>query len=264
VRVIEADSAARRKGAGKRSAQLVQPRAAAAVIAGPPMAWLAEIAKSLSRFAEAYANQRATPASKMPNAVWPCIDHSDFKAEIPHIAYRYTLLPALHAKRISDFLCRALLDSEIYPLARDMDNPATVLSKAVGPGATFYLQKHARGGGWATAGAILLILMAIIFALAGVFDASVVFLGLAFWIFISKFKKRTAIGSAVAEMSLELRNIHRQLTKIRDEIGGGSYDGATIVNRLKVAETSGAYVPSIIYSLLYHLHNGVNRGWLGL
>jgi len=51
VRVIEADSAGRRKGAGQRSAQLIQPRGAAAVIAGPSMAWLAEIAKSLSRFA---------------------------------------------------------------------------------------------------------------------------------------------------------------------------------------------------------------------
>jgi len=125
-----------------------------------------------------------------------------------------------------------------------------VLSKAVGPRATFHLQKHERGSGWATAGAILLILMAIIFALAGVFFVSVVFLGLALWIFISKSNKRKAISSAVAEMSLGLRDVLMQLTKIRDEIGGGSYDGATVVNRLKVAETSGAYVPSIIYSLL--------------
>jgi hypothetical protein len=186
----------------------------------------------------------------MPNAVWPCIDYSEFKAEIPHIAYRHTLLPGLRAKRISDFLCRALLDSEIYPLAREVDNPAIVLSNAVGPGATFHLQKHARGSGWATAGAILLILIAIIFALAGIFVVSVVFLGLAIWIFISKYNKRKAIGSTVAEMSLALRGVHNQLTKIRDEIGGGSCDAATVVNRLKVAETSGAYVPSIIYSLL--------------
>src|SRR5882724_2110701 len=55
---------------------------------------------------EAYANQRTTPSSKMPNAVWPCIDHSEFKAEIRHIAYRYMLLAKLRTKRISDFLCR--------------------------------------------------------------------------------------------------------------------------------------------------------------
>ena len=47
-----------------------------------------------------------------------------------------------------------------------------------------------------------------------------------------------------------LRAAHAQLTQIRDEIGGGSYDGATVVNRLKAAEASGAYVPSIIYALL--------------
>jgi hypothetical protein len=199
---------------------------------------------------EAYANQHATPASKMPNAIWPCIDHSEFKVEIPHIAYRYALLPALRAKRISDFLCRALLDSEIYPLAREVDNPASVLSNVVGPLGALNLQRHERGSGWTTAGATLLILMAIIFALAGAFVVSVVFVGLVIWIFVSRSNKRKAISGTLGEISLGLKTIHGQLSQIRDEIAAGSYDGATIINRLKVAEASGAYVPSIIYRLL--------------
>ena len=48
-RVIETDSA--RAVPDPRSAQLIQPGAAAAVITVPSMAWLAEIATSLSQFA---------------------------------------------------------------------------------------------------------------------------------------------------------------------------------------------------------------------
>src|SRR5262245_54540387 len=51
ARVIEADSARARMGAGPEIAQLIQPGAAAAVTTVPSMAWLAEIATSLSQFA---------------------------------------------------------------------------------------------------------------------------------------------------------------------------------------------------------------------
>lgn len=131
-----------------------------------------------------------------------------------------------------------------------MDNPDSVLASAVGPRAALHLQTQDRGSGWATAGGILLILLGIIFALAGLFAVAAIFLGLALWIFISKSNKRKAVRGALGELSMGLRTVHAQLTQIRDEIGGGSYDGATIVNRLKDAEASGAYVPSIIYSLL--------------
>jgi hypothetical protein len=116
---------------------------------------------------EAYANQQATPASQMPNAVWPCIDHSEFKQEIPHVAYRYMLLSALHEKKLTEFLCRALLDSEIYPLAREMDKPASALPSVVGPRATFQLHKQEQSSGWLTTAGILLILLCTFFAVAG-------------------------------------------------------------------------------------------------
>src|SRR5438105_14341305 len=48
-RVIEADSARAVSVPDPRSAQLIQPGAAAAVITVPPMAWLAEIVTSLSQ-----------------------------------------------------------------------------------------------------------------------------------------------------------------------------------------------------------------------
>ena len=51
ARVIEADSARAVSVPAPRSAQLIQPGAAAAVITGSSMAWLAEIATSLSQFA---------------------------------------------------------------------------------------------------------------------------------------------------------------------------------------------------------------------
>src|SRR5437868_14455735 len=50
ARVIEADSARAVWVPDPRSAQLIQPGAAAAVITVPSMAWLAEIATSLSQF----------------------------------------------------------------------------------------------------------------------------------------------------------------------------------------------------------------------
>ena len=172
---------------------------------------------------EAYANQRTTPPSKMPNAVWPCIDHSEFKAEIPHIAYRYTLLSTLRAKRITDFLCRALLDSEIYPLAREMDNPHSVLASTVGQRATLQLQKQEKGSGWATAGGIFLLLVAGIFALAGVFLVSAILLGLALWIFISKSNagqqktRRTKAAQKVRLAKIQPVEENSRLSKSKDK-----------------------------------------------
>src|SRR5712692_3807690 len=51
ARVIEADSARAVGVPDPRLAQLIQPGAAAAVITVPSMAWLVEIATSLSQFA---------------------------------------------------------------------------------------------------------------------------------------------------------------------------------------------------------------------
>ena len=65
--------------------------------------------EDLALVLEAYANQRLT------NAVWPCIDHAEFKAEIPQIAHRYERLPELHATRIGDFICKALLIPRSIP-----------------------------------------------------------------------------------------------------------------------------------------------------
>src|SRR3954447_4131241 len=66
AQVIEADSARAVWVPDPRLAQLIQPGAAAAVITVPSMAWLAEIATSLSQFAQPYARRaRREDASKM-------------------------------------------------------------------------------------------------------------------------------------------------------------------------------------------------------
>ena len=53
--MIEADGASAVRVPDPRSAQLIQPGAAAAMITVHSMAWLAEVATSLSRFASVSA-----------------------------------------------------------------------------------------------------------------------------------------------------------------------------------------------------------------
>src|ERR1700674_5890203 len=60
ARVIEADSARAVWVPDPRSAQLIQPGAAAAVVTVPSMAWLAEIAASLLQFASLSAGDGYT------------------------------------------------------------------------------------------------------------------------------------------------------------------------------------------------------------
>jgi hypothetical protein len=67
-----------------------------------------------------------------------------------------------------------------------MENPSSALPSAFGHQGAYHLKKQATGSGWATAGGIILLLVAIIFALGGVFVVSIIFLGLALWIFVAK------------------------------------------------------------------------------
>jgi hypothetical protein len=199
---------------------------------------------------EAYANQRTEPSNKMPNAVWPCIDHSEFKADIPRVAYRYLSLTELHSDRFSDFLCRALLDSEIYPLAREMEHPRSILPAAIGHVAAYNLEANEKGSAFATIGAVLLLLAAIYLGALAAYLPAILAGGVAIWIFATKSRNRKAVANALGEISVGLRAAHGRLTQIRDEISRGTYEPTTIVSRLKAAEAESVYVPSIIYSVL--------------
>jgi hypothetical protein len=206
--------------------------------------------RDIGMILEAYTNQRIEPAANMPNAVWPCIDHCEFKADIPRIAERYLSLSELHADRVSDFLCGALLDSEIYPLAREMENPRLVLPTALGEGAAYNLQRREKGSGFATAGAVLLLVMAVVLLASTAYFGAMLAGGAGVWIFATKSRNRKALTTALGEISGVLRTAHGKLTLIRDEISRGSYDRSAIVSRLKAAEASDIYIPSIVYSVL--------------
>src|SRR5207245_7447106 len=122
-------------------------------------------------------------------------------------------------RRISDFLCRALLDSEIYPLAREMENPYSVLPSAIGYKATFALQK---GSTFASIGGLFLVLLSVIFGLEGAPIAAIIFGGVATAIFAAKTLKKKNVNTGLGEIAIALRDAHAQLTLVRDEISSGS------------------------------------------
>jgi hypothetical protein len=200
---------------------------------------------------EAYASQRAADPKSMPNAIWPCIDHAEFKIEIPRIAETYLRLTEIHVPPITNFLCRALLDSEIYPLGREVNDPVSAIASASGPRVAAAVLDQQSASAVATwMGGIALLVVAALFAIAEVNWLAVLLLIGAVWLFVARSRRTAKINTALAEVSQRLRAIYNRLVQVRDEVSGGSYNSAAIEARLKAAETDGAYVPSIIYSLL--------------
>jgi hypothetical protein len=112
-----------------------------------------------------------------------------------------------------------------------------------------YKHKGSSGVGTWIVG-ILLLLFAALFAAAGISWLAIGLLLGTIWIFVAHSRRKTKINAALGEIGQSLRGVHNKLAQIRDEVASGSYNSAAIQERLKAAETEGAYVPSIIYSLL--------------
>ena len=68
-------------------------------------------------------DQRQLALNPKSGRSYPLIDDADFKNEISDVASRYLELPNVQAPGVTNYLCCALLDTELYPLAREMKAP---------------------------------------------------------------------------------------------------------------------------------------------
>jgi hypothetical protein len=95
---------------------------------------------------EAYENQRAMDRNPKSTESWPRIDDADFKKEIPDMARRYLELPDVQAPGMTNYLSCALLDTELYPMAREMKDPRNLISSAGGPQVVMVMFSHSLFG----------------------------------------------------------------------------------------------------------------------
>jgi hypothetical protein len=209
------------------------------------------ILDSVGELLTAYENERL--AKKNPNAtgLWPRIDDADFKQDIIGIAKRYIDLPDLHAPGMTRLLACAVMDTELYPLAREMEDPAMAMARVGGPKvalAMFSQTTFGRISGWIVSVVILGIAAVSWFlGLSWLAIALAVFLA---WGISREIISGRKIRAVIFKGGLKLRALHQMLGLIRTEIASGSVNTPVIKERLRTSEREGAYVPSILYSLL--------------
>lgn len=101
---------------------------------------------------EAWHNELAPEDEKNSRASYPLIDTIDFKSEMPAIAKRYLGTPASQTPFFTNVICAGLLDSELYPLKREIAAPETFFFR-YGAGSFVAAFFEASGAKSATAGA---------------------------------------------------------------------------------------------------------------
>ncbi len=206
---------------------------------------------ALGELLEAYENQRAVDRNPKSTESWPRIDDADFKKGIPDIAHRYLELPDVQAPGVTNYLCCALLDTELYPLAREMKGPRNVISSAGGPQVAMAMFSHSLFGRIFTWFINFIFLtLAALAVLAGFLWVAIGLVVLVMWSVVGGIWQGRRVKKLVFEVGQKLRLAHSKLSIIRDEIGSGNYNSDIVKERLRSLEAEGTYMPSILYSLL--------------
>jgi hypothetical protein len=208
-----------------------------------------ELEEQFKFIRQAYENQRAY--ERTGKHQWPRIDDAEFKGELPEIASLYLSTPGFQSAPRTDFLCKALLDTEIYPLKREMEDPSIAIPTIFGADVAAVVNRNRSSSGYGTwIGATALALFGLIFLVTELFWVGLILIGCGVSIVAARMRKQSKIKAGLAEISQRLRSIHGPMVSIRNEIEGGGYSASTMQVRLKNLESAGAYFPSIIYSLL--------------
>jgi hypothetical protein len=206
---------------------------------------------SVSELLDAYENQRELDLNPKSTKSRPLIDDADFKEEIPDMAHRYLELPGVQAPGVTNYLCCALLDTELYPLAREMKDPTDAISSAGGPQVARVMFSHSLFGrifAWFIN--FIFLALAALAALAGFPWVAIGLVVLVVWSVVGGIWQGRRVKKAVFGVGQKLRLAHGKLSIIRDEIGSGNYNSDVVKERLRSLEAEGTYVPSILYSLL--------------
>jgi hypothetical protein len=201
---------------------------------------------------EANWNQKVFDDSRGKKQNYPMIDDVDFKSEAPNTAERYLENQQLASPVVAGFIAVALLDSELYPLAREFKDPLLTLVKNSSPKVAQGVIGLGSRGGRLIAWIINLVILGSGFWLA---TGNYFWLG---WILIA-YGAYSLIIVTVQSIRVrrglhvfgnQLQAIHRALKLDRDEIASGAFDPPSMITRLKQQESNGAYIPSLVYPLL--------------
>jgi hypothetical protein len=213
----------------------------------PEVAFLIE---AVSELLDAYENQRKLDLNPKSTKSWPLIDDADFKQEIPDMARRYLKLPGVQAPGVTNYLCCALLDTELYPLAREMKDPSDAISSAGGPQLARAMFSQSLFGRISAFTSFIILALSAFAALTGFRWAAIGLIVLVIWIVVGHISHGGRVKKFVFAFSQKLRVAHSKLSNVRDEIRSGNYNSDVVKERLRLLEAEGTYVPSILYSLL--------------
>ena len=211
-----------------------------------------EVLGGLLQIDEARFNQSLVDSKRSDDSLYPLIDHLHFKDEIVGIAGRYIETPMLHSRPLSLFLLVTALDTELYPLKRDVRNPLEIMSRYTeNPNvklALFSQSQFGRGSNW------IMRLLMLSLASAALFNEwywiGSAITALLVWHLISSFLLKRHVRKASFVVQENMTASRRSLELVRSEIATGGFDADAMSQRIKRSEESGLFVPSVVYPLL--------------
>ena len=186
------------------------------------------------------------------------IDHAHYKVELEHLAGRYTQTPELQAPCFTHTITATMLDTELYPLRREAEEPKYVLASQVAKIAPGVAMQLALG----RFGAALSWTFILLFALGATYLwdrvpwLAYALAAYALYSAVVDLRMRLKLRQAKAQAKVFMHGIVSRLELARDEIERGNFNAEAISNRLNQIEKDGGHVPSIAYTLL-SLHPNV-------
>lgn len=196
---------------------------------------------------EAYHNHRNGNIGQFPSF------DEEFKSDILVFAKKYLSEPLMHAPEITNFIAGAVLNTEIYPLERDVNNPAILMmhaSSGYRPTAINEIHGNSKIGQSLFYTSILTVVIKVAGDYYEKFWIGNWAIGLFATYAIFQFLKFGGYNSMKESLKGSLNGVLQDLQLIYYEINVNSYDAERLSERLREIEVSGGNVPSIMYSLL--------------
>lgn len=211
-----------------------------------------EFEQSIGVIFEAIHNEKNKSRAPGDRSLSPLIDDAYGKQEIWNAAQILSRTPGIQSQYFINTALKTVLDTELYPLYRELNDPDSFNSLLIKNGHRGFISgvisvMIPKGSIWTSVilKAILylvLIAIAIISFISGNYWISLLAAG-----FYAYFKfKRWKLKKFVKHLA----TCYGGLKQIRDEIEMGAYNSTRIAEKLKELEKNGVYVPSIAYSLL--------------
>jgi hypothetical protein len=175
----------------------------------------------------------------------PAIDTVEFKGEVIIMAGEYLYHEWMHFKLFTDIILVSCLDSELYPLKREIDNPS---QSQVGKGLTELPSKKPKG--WLYSLFSWGITFFTIYAIYSHWVWASILGVIGLWLFMDnlRFVSESWLKREFFDLSMPV--CYRRLKLIRDEIKDGNYNPIYIAARLKDCEQAGIAIPNIAFKVL--------------